>query len=85
MSAVSDIRDKPFENWMATEKCIVECWEMQGLEWMAEAAAEELATLRARLAEADEIILALAQGEKREMNVLIGEAKDYVGQYEVEG
>lgn len=45
MSALSDIRDKPFESWTAIEKCIVECWEMQGLEWMAEQAASELAAL----------------------------------------
>ena len=60
MSALSDIREKEFHTWTKTEKCIVEVWEMQGLEWMAEAAAAELAdkaaellALRERVAKAD--------------------------------
>ena len=52
MSALSDIREKDFDTWTRIEKCIVEVWEMQGLEWMAEEAATEQATLRAELATA---------------------------------
>ena len=52
MSALSDIREKDFDAWTKTEKCIVEVWEMQGLEWMAEEAATEQATLRTELATA---------------------------------
>lgn len=54
MSALSDIREKEFDTWTKTEKCIVEVWEMQGLEWMAEAAADEQATLKARVKQAEE-------------------------------
>jgi hypothetical protein len=43
MSAISELREKDFNTWNNIEKCIAEVWEQMGTEWMAEAAAAELA------------------------------------------
>lgn len=83
-TALDELKNKEFKNRDHIEQTIIKLWEdTSGYEWLAEKAAEELAALRARVAEADEILLSLAHSDSDERNVLIGEAKDYVKRYEV--
>lgn len=79
MSALSDIRDKPLGQWTPIEKCILETYDVNGLEHIAEAAA-------AQLSQAHEIILMLAGASNaEERNTVIGMAKEYVKEHEVTG
>lgn len=50
MSAFSEIRDKDYSTVTDLEKCLLEVWEQQGLEHLAENGAVQLAALQAELA-----------------------------------
>ena len=54
MSTIEALRNKG--EWTSLERCIIETWEINGLEYLADEAAAELAQLRKELDEAKEII-----------------------------